>query len=244
MEVLYKRCCGIDIHKNMMVACVFTGVRKKEIRQFSTMTDGILQLVSWLKETDCEMAAMESTGSYWKPVYNIFEEEQLPIMVVNAQHIKGVPGRKTDVKDAEWIADLVRHGLVKASYIPNREQRELREITRYRQEIIEERARELNRIQAVLEGCNIKLGSVITDISGKSGMAILKAIISGETDPVILSDLVQGRARNKLEEMQKALQGRISEHQRKMLEHQIGHIESITALIIGLDEDIKKKQSL
>ena len=121
MEVLYKRCCGIDIHKNMMVACIFTSVRKKEIRQFSTITEDILQLVSWLKETDCEMAAMESTGSYWKPVYNIFEEEQIPIMVVNAQHIKGVPGRKTDVKDAEWIADLVRHGLVKASYIPNRD---------------------------------------------------------------------------------------------------------------------------
>ena len=116
-------------------------------------------------------------------------------MVVNAQHIKGVPGRKTDVKDAEWIADLVRHGLVKASYIPNRDQRELREITRYRQEVIEERARELNRIQAVLEGCNVKLSSVITDISGKSGMTILKAIVSGETDPVVLSELAEGRAR-------------------------------------------------
>ena len=243
MEVLYKRCCGIDIHKNMIVACVFTGVKKKEIRQFSTMTEGILQLVSWLKETDCEMAAMESTGSYWKPVYNIFEEEQIPIMVVNAQHIKGVPGRKTDVKDAEWIADLVRHGLVKASYIPNREQRELREITRYRQEVIEERARELNRIQSVLEGCNIKLSSVITDISGKSGMAILKAIISGETDPVILSGLAEGKARNRIPEMQKALEGRISEHQRKMLEHQLRHIENITSLITDLDEDIKKKQS-
>ena len=150
MEVLYKRCCGIDIHKKMMVACIFTSVRKKEIRQFSTMTEDILQLVSWLKEKDCEMAAMESTGSYWKPVYNIFEEEQIPIMVVNAQHIKGVPGRKTDVKDAERIADLVRHGLVKESYIPNRDQRELREITRYRQEVIEERARELNRIQAAM----------------------------------------------------------------------------------------------
>ena len=244
MEVLYKRCCGIDIHKNMMVACVFTSVRKKEIRQFSTMTEDILKLVSWLKETNCEMAAMESTGSYWKPVYNIFEEEKIPTMVVNAQHIKGVPGRKTDVKDAEWIADLVRHGLVKASYIPNREQRELREITRYRQEIIEERARELNRIQAVLEGCNIKLASVITDISCKSGMAILKAIISGERDPVILSNLAQGRARNKLVEMQKALQGRISEHQQKMLEHQLEHIESITSLISDLDEDIKKKPNL
>ena len=215
MEVLYKRCCGIDIHKNMMVACVFTSVRKKEVRQFSTMTEDILQLVSWPKETDCEMAAMESTGSYWKPVYNILEEEHIPIMIVNAQHIKGVPGRKADVKDAEWIADLVRHGLVKASYIPNREQRELREMTRYRQEMIEERARELNRIQAVLEGCNIKLGSVITDISGKSGMAILKAIISGETDPIVLSELAEGRARNKLQEMRRSLQGRVLEHQQK-----------------------------
>ena len=244
MEVLYKRCCGIDIHKNMMVACVFTSVRKKEVRQFSTMTEDILQLVSWLKETGCEMAAMESTGSYWKPVYNILEEEHIPIMIVNAQHIKGVPGRKTDVKDAEWIADLVRHGLVKASYIPNREQRELREMTRYRQEMIEERARELNRIQAVLEGCNIKLGSVITDISGKSGMAILKAIISGETDPIVLSELAEGRARNKLQEMRRALQGRVLEHQQKMLEHQLVHMESLTSLISDLDEDIKKKQTL
>lgn len=243
MEVLYKRCCGIDIHKNMMVACVFTSVRKKEIRQFSTMTEDILQLVSWLREMNCEMVAMESTGSYWKPVYNIFEEENIPIMIVNAQHIKGVPGRKTDVKDAEWIADLVRHGLVKASYIPNRNQRELREITRYRQEIIEERARELNRIQSVLEGCNIKLSSVLTDISGKSGMAILKAIISGEKDPVKLSELTEGRAKSKLEELQKALQGRVMEHQQKMLQHQVNHIESLTFLIQNLDEDIKKNRS-
>ena len=164
-------------------------------------------------------------------------------MVVNAQHIKGVPGRKTDVKDAEWIADLVRHGLVKASYIPNRDQRELREITRYRQEVIEERARELNRIQAVLEGCNVKLSSVITDISGKSGMTILKAIVSGETDPVVLSELAEGRARDKIPEMQKSIQGRISEHQPKMLKHQLGHIESLTALIMDLDADIKKKQN-
>lgn len=148
------------------------------------------------------------------------------------------------MKDAEWIADLVRHGLVKASYIPNREQRELREMTRYRQEMIEERARELNRIQAVLEGCNIKLGSVITDISGKSGMAILKAIISGETDPIVLSELAEGRARNKLQEMRRALQGRVLEHQQKMLEHQLVHMESLTSLISDLDEDIKKKQTL
>lgn len=243
MEVLYKQCCGIDVHKNMLVACVFSSVRKKEIRQFGTMTDDILQLVQWLKDTNCEMTAMESTGDYWKPVYNILEEESLPVIVVNAQHIKGVPGRKTDVKDAEWIADLVRHGLVKASYIPNREQREQREITRYRQELIEERARELNRIQAVLEGANLKLGSVISDINGKSGIAILNAIVSGNTDPVSLSQLAQGRAKEKTLELQKALKGRIKEHQMLMLQHQLEHIEALSSLICELDEDIKKKQN-
>lgn len=244
MEVIYKQCCGIDIHKNMLMACVYVSVRKKEIRQFGTMTDDILQLVSWLKDTNCEMVAMESTGNYWKPVYNILEEEKIPVMVVNAQHIKGVPGRKTDVKDAEWIADLVRHGLVKASYIPNRDQRELREITRYRQELVEERARELNRIQAVLEGANLKLGSVISDINGKSSINILKSIISGNTDPIFLSDLACGTARNKIPELQKALKGNIKEHQIIMLRHQLDHVEILSGILSELDEDIKKKPNL
>lgn len=241
MEVLYKRCCGIDVHKNMLVACVFMSISKKEIRPFGTMTHDILQLTGWLKEVGCEMAAMERTGSYWKPVYNIFEEEQVPIIVVNAQHIKGVPGRKTDMKDAAWIADLVRHGLVKASFIPNRDQRELREVTRCRQELVEERSRELNRIQTVLEGCNLKLGSVITDISGNSGIAILKAIVSGETDPVILSQLAQGKARSKLSELQRALRGSIHPHQRLMLDHQLKHIEAFTKIMEDIDADIEKK---
>ena len=157
MEVVYERCCGIDVHKNMLMVCIFTGVRKKEIREFGTMTEDIQRLAEWIKETNCQIAAMESTGVYWKPVYNILESEGIELIVVNAQHIKAVPGRKTDVKDAEWIADLVRHGLVKASFVPSREQRELREMVRYRNEIVNERARELNRIQAVLEGANIKL---------------------------------------------------------------------------------------
>lgn len=243
MEVLYKQCCGIDGHKSILVACAFSGVREKEIRQFGTMTDDILQLVQWLKDTNCEMTAMESTGDYWKPVYNILEEEDLPVIVVNAQHIKGVPGRKTDVKDAEWIADLVRHGLVKASYIPNREQREQREITRYRQELIGERARELNRIQAVLEGANLKLDNVILDISGKSGIAILNAIVNGNTDTISLSELAQGRAKEKTLELQKALKGRIKEHQMLMLRHQLEHVEALSNLISELDDDIKQKQN-
>lgn len=154
---------------------------------------------------------------------------------------QGCPGRKTDVKDAEWIADLTRHGLVKASYIPDREQRELREITRYRQDIVEERARELNRIQAVLEGANIKLASVITDISGATGMSILKAIVFGETDFKKLANLVQGSVMKKIPQLQRAVNGVVGKHQMIMLKHQVEHIEFLSVQINGLDEEIKKK---
>ena len=192
MEVVYERCCGIDVHKNMLMVCIFTSVRKKEIRKFGTMTEDIRQLAEWIRETKCQVAAMESTGVYWKPVYNIFESEGIKLIVVNAQHIKAVPGRKTDVKDAEWIADLVRHGLVKASFVPSREQRELREMVRYRNEIVNERARELNRIQAVLEGANIKLSSVVTDISCKSSMAILEKSIKVQSKNTLNNETLIG----------------------------------------------------
>lgn len=182
MEVIYNNCCGLDIHKNLIVACIIRG-RKKELRKFGAMTDDILDMIAWLKENSIDTIAMEATGVYWKPIYNLLEDEDFLVLVVNAQFIKGVPGRKTDVKDAEWICDVTRHGLVKNSYIPSREDRELREITRYRQSLIEERSRELNRIQATLEGANIKLGSVVTDISGKTSMEILSAIADGNTDP-------------------------------------------------------------
>ena len=240
MEVIYERCCGIDVHKNMLMACVITGVRKKEIRKFGTMTDDILELVDWLKESDCTIAAMESTGAYWKPVYNILESEGIETIIANAQHIKAVPGRKTDVKDAEWIAKLVRHGLVKSSFIPDRAQRELREMVRYRNEIVNERARELNRIQAVLEGANIKLGSVLTDISGKSGMAMLNAIVKGESDPIALSSLAKGRAAEKIPQLQRALKGSIGHHQMQMLKYQLDHIAFLTNQIDNMDSDIKK----
>lgn len=243
MELLYERCCGIDVHKNMLMVCVFTGVRKKEIREFGTMTDDIMEIVKWLKETDCQIAAMESTGVYWKPVYNLFEQEGIETIIVNAQHIKTVPGRKTDVKDAEWIADLVRHGLVKPSFVPSREQRELREMVRYRNEIINERARELNRIQAVLEGANIKLGSVISDISGKTGMAILHALVEGKTDPEYLSALAKGKLTEKVEQLQRSLKGSVGTHQMQMLKLQLNHIDFLSCSIAEMDEDIKKKQN-
>lgn len=243
MELLYERCCGIDVHKNMLMVCVFTGVRKKEIREFGTMTDDIMEIVKWLKETDCQIAAMESTGVYWKPVYNIFEQEGIETIIVNAQHIKAVPGRKTDVKDAEWIADLVRHGLVKPSFVPSREQRELREMVRYRNEIINERARELNRIQAVLEGANIKLGSVISDISGKTGMAILHALVEGKTDPEYLSALAKGKLTEKVEQLQRSLKGSVGTHQMQMLKLQLNHIDFLSCSIAEMDEDIKKNRT-
>lgn len=240
MEVIYPRCCGLDIHKKTVVACVITP-EEKEIRTFSTMTEDILAMVDWIKSKSCTHVAMESTGSYWKPIYNILEIEGLNPMVVNANHIKNVPGRKTDVKDGEWIAGLLQHGLLQGSYIPSREQRELRELIRYRRSLIEERAREINRMQKVLEGANIKLASVTTDILGKSSRAMIEAIINGEEDPAILSELAQKRLKNKKEELKKALNGLIGPHQRLMLKTQLAHIDFLDEQIALLDEEIKRR---
>jgi len=240
MEIIYDKCCGLDIHKNLIVACIICG-RKKELRKFGAMTDDILDMISWLKENEIDAIAMEATCVYWKPIYNLLEDETFRILVVNAQFIKGVPGRKTDVKDAEWICDVTRHGLVKNSYIPSREDRELREITRYRQSLIEERSRELNRIQATLEGANIKLGSVVTDISGKTSMEILSAIADGNTNPQALSQLAKGSLINKKEVLEKALKGSLGAHQLIMIRHQVEHIKSLNLIISQLDEDISQK---
>jgi len=196
MEVVYSHCCGLDVHKKTVVACIITP-EIKEIRTFSTMTDDLISMVDWIKSNGCTHVAMESTGSFWKPIYNLLEMENIEVLVVNAKRIKNVPGRKTDVKDAEWIADLLRHGLLQGSFIPSREQRELRELIRYRRSLIEERAREINRIQKVLEGANIKLSSVASDVLGKSGRAMIEAIIAGEEDPVILSELAQSKLKTK-----------------------------------------------
>lgn len=181
------------------------------------MTGDLLTLTDWIKICDCSAVAMESTGVYWKPIYNLLEMEDIQTLVVNAQHIKAVPGRKTDVKDAEWIADLLRHGLLKGSYIPDRGQRELREVVRYRRSLINERTREVNRIQKVLEGCNIKLASVASDIMGVSSQSILEAIINGLEAPNLLADLAKGRLKCERKDLEKALHGLIGPHQRKLL---------------------------
>jgi transposase len=190
MDVINPSCCGLDVHKKMVVACIITP-ETRDIRTFSTMTRGLEELKGWLAGNNVTQVAMESTGVYWKPVYNLLEDS-FTIIVVNAQHIKAVPGRKTDVKDAEWIADLLRHGLVKASFIPDRKQRELRELVRYRRSLIQERSEVVNRVQKVLEGANIKLSSVASNVVGASGRAMLEAMINGMEDSRALAALAKG----------------------------------------------------
>lgn len=240
VDVLYTHCCGLDVHKKNVVACTLTP-EGKEIRTFSTMTNDLIALGDWLKFKGCTHVAMESTASYWKPIYNLLELEEFKVMVVNAKHIKNVPGRKTDVKDAEWIAGLLQHGLLQGSYIPSREQRELRELIRYRRSLIDERAREINRIQKVLEGANIKLSSVASDVLGKSGRAMLEAMIQGQENPEALSELAKGRLKSKNADLQKAMHGLMGTHQKLMLDNQLKHIDFMDEIIAKLDEEVKAR---
>ena len=194
MEIITRCCCGLDVHKKTVVACLrkvdSAGRVHKEVRTFGTMTADLLVLAEWLSAEECSQVAMESTGVYWRPVFNLLHD-RCEVLVVNAQHIKAVPGRKTDVKDAEWIADLLRHGLLRGSFIPSPEQRQLRDLTRYRTHLVEERARVTNRLQMVLEDANVKLAAVVTDVRGVSARAILEALVAGESDPSTLADLAR-----------------------------------------------------
>jgi transposase len=242
MDVIYQICCGLDVHKKSVAACMLFQ-KGKEILSFGTMTDDIFQLIDWIKSQNCECVAMESTGVYWKPIYNLLELEGIKTLVVNAQHIKNVPGRKTDVKDAEWIAKLLKHGLLKGSFIPSREQRELREYIRYRRKMIQERSSEMARIQSVLEGANIKLGSVASDVLGVSGRLMLDAIINGETNPEKLSILAKGALRKKIPELNRALEGLIGEHQKMLLAAQLEHIDFLNNQIEKLSAEIAKRLS-
>ena len=243
MQVVYHRCCGLDIHKKLIVACLLLmspqGVHK-EMRMFGTTLSDLYRLRDWLVANDCQMVAMESTGVYWKPIWNVLEEE-LALMLVNAQHIKAVPGRKTDMKDAEWLADLLQHGLLRASFVPPRPQRELREVTRYRSKLVEERARLVNRMQKVLEDSNVKLASVATDITGVSGRAILQALLDGQEDPQVLAELARGRMRSKREELAQAVQGTLREHHRFLLTSHLRQLDFYDAQIRELDQEIARR---
>ncbi len=242
MDVIIERACGMDVHKDSITACIITP-EGKEIQSFSTKTVFLLKLLDWVKDHGCTHVAMESTSVYWKPIVNLLESESIEFLVVNAQHIKAVPGRKTDVNDAEWIAKLLRHGLLKASFIPDRNQRELRELVRYRRSIIEERARQHNRIQKVLEGANIKLGSVVSEIMGVSSQEMLRAIADGEDDPVKLASFARRTLKKKKDELELALRGYISPHQRMMLKTILTHIDFLTEQIEMLDQQVAERVS-
>lgn len=247
MEVLYPRCCGLDVHKKTVVACVLLTeagqVVRKEVRTFPTMSADLLRLADWLRECGCTHVAMESTGVYWRPIYNLLEDE-FTLLVVNAQHIKAVPGRKTDVADSEWIADLLRHGLLRASFIPPRPQRELRELTRYRTSLRYERVAEVNRLQKILEGANIKLASVVSDITGKSGHAMLLALVAGTTDVAAMAQLARGTLRGKIPQLERALAGQFSAHQRFIVAHQLAHIDALDQLMDEVSEEITARLAI
>lgn len=242
MELVYERCCGIDVHKKMVVACAIVpdgaGQRKKEIQTFRTTTQDLLSLRDWLVLLGCTHVAMEATGVYWKPVYNLLDGA-VELLVVNARHIKAVPGRKTDVRDAEWIADLLQHGLLTSSFIPPVEQRELRELTRYRTSLVQERSRAVNRLQKTLEDTNLKLGDVATDILGKSARAMLEALLAGQTDPSKLADLAQGRLKAKRAQLEEALVGVLKPHHRFMLTEHLALIDTLDEAITRATQEIE-----
>jgi transposase len=227
------------VHKKSVVACVIMP-EGKNIRTFGTMTGELLKLADWLSDLAVTHVAMESTGPYWKPIYNLLEED-FALVLSNANHIKTVPGRKTDVKDAEWIADLLRHGLIRGSFVPDRPQRELRELLRYRRSLIRERTREVNRIQKVLEGANIKLGDVASDVVGASGRAMLSAIAEGAEDAEALANMAKGRLRDKLPELEQALNGLVGPHQRMILKCQLRHLAFLDGEITRLDKEVAKR---
>ena len=240
MEVIHERCCGLDVHKKTVVACVVTP-RGRQVRTFGTMTGELLELGDWLEAEGVTHVAMESTGVYWRPIFNLLEGTGLELLVVNAQHIKAVPGRKTDVKDAEWIADLLRHGLLKGSFIPDRELRELRDLVRYRRTVIEQRAHQVQRVQKVLEGANIKLSDVATNVLGASGREMLWALIEGNDDPEVLAQLAKGSLKKKKGRLEQALRGSVGPHQRSMLRRLMEHIEFLDRQVAELDREIGER---
>jgi len=241
MRVVHETCCGLDVHKKSVVACLVTpgadGLARKTVRLFGTMTDDLLALADWLQAAGCVQVAMESTGVYWRPVFNILEGG-CEVLVVNAQHIKAVPGRKTDVGDAEWIADLLRHGLVRGSFVPSAAQRQLRDLTRYRSTLVEERGRLVNRLQKVLEDANLKLAGVASDIMGKSARAMLEGLLAGETDPSRLAALAVGRLRAKRAQLEQALAGRVQPHHCFLLAEQLSHIDYLDEAIARFSAEI------
>lgn len=241
MEVLLTACAGLDVHKAFVIACrrrhLERGRTQSESRRFGTMTRDLEALAEWLAEWGCTDVAMESTGVYGQPIYSILEA-RFKVWLVNARHVKQVPGRKTDVSDAAWLAQLLQHGLLKPSYIPPAEQRDLRDLTRYRETLADERARILNRIQKLLESANLKLASIVTDIQGLSAQDILRALVEGETDPAVLAAYARGKLQKKQADLERALEGRFQEHHRFLLGRLLGHLDFLDAEVAALEARI------
>jgi transposase len=241
MDVKYERCCGIDVHKKTVVACVIVpgaqkGAVEKETQTYATMADDLGALAEWLQ---AKGVTHESTGVYWKPIFNLLEG-QLTILLVNPAHIKQVPGRKTDVKDCQWIAELLEHGLLKGSFIPPLAIRDLRDLTRYRRQLVNTQSAEVNRLQKILEDANIKLASVATDVMGVSGRRILQALLAGNVDPEQLAELAKGRLRAKKVELQAALHGRLRPHHTRLLTHILTHLEFLEETLASCEAEVEE----
>ncbi len=243
MDVIVDRCAGLDVHKRTVVACVRTpgtGRRKRdgEVRTFEAFTDGLIELRDWLLASGVSEVAMEATGVYWKPVWDVLENNGFEVLLVNPAHIKNVPGRKTDVNDAMWIAQLLECGLLRGSFVPPIEIRQLREITRYRRQLVEERSREVQRLQKLLEDAGVKLSSVASNTLGVTGRAMLEALIAGERDPTVLAGLAKGRLKVKSELLARSVPGRFNDFHASMCRTLLDHIDYLDAAVAGLDDDV------
>jgi transposase len=244
MDLIHERCGGLDVHLKSVVACRLTpgpdGQVEKAVRTFGTMTADLEELAAWLADGGCTHVAMESTGVYWKPVWNVLEG-RFTLLLVNARHVKAVPGRKTDVRDCEWLADLLRHGLLRGSFVPDRAQRELRELTRYRTALVRERATGVNRLRKTLEGANVKLGAVASNVLGRSGREILDALVAGTPAPTELAELARGRLRAKLPALRRALAGSFGPHQQFLVAEQLAHIDELDERVARLDAEVAER---
>ena len=242
MEVLYRRCCGLDVHKETVVAClrlVSGGKVNMEVRTFETTTASLIALSEWLAQNGCTHIAMEATGIYWKPVWHILADGEFQLVLANSAHVKNVPGRKTDVNDATWLAELLAHGLIRASFVPDTQTQELRTLLRTRKQLVREKASHILRVQKTLEDANIKLESVITDVIGMSGRAMIEAIIAGESDPAKLANLANYRLKASQGELREALRGRVTEHHRFLLRLHLNQIDALDAAIATLDRQVE-----
>jgi transposase len=241
MELLHRRCCGLDVHKETVVAClrlVVDGKVTTEVRTFKTTTADLLLLVAWLTVNACTHVAMEATGVYWKPVWHVLDDGEFTLVLANAAHVKNVPGRKTDVNDAMWLAELLAHGLIRGSFVPDIQTQEMRNLMRTRKQLVREQSSHVLRLQKTLEDANIKLDCMLSDVMGKSGRAMIEAMIAGETNPVKLASLADRRVKASPEELREALRGRVTDHHRFLLRPHLGQIDALAAAMATLDAEV------